>query len=387
METERFLSEEGYKSQERILLPVGSVCFVCIGATIGKICITDKPSFTNQQINSIIVDRHNFDNRFVYYILKTQKEKIRSIAGGAATPIVNKTAFSNIVIQVPPLPNQCKIAGILSSYDDLIENNTRRIKILEEMARTIYREWFVNFRFPGHEKVNIVDSAVGEIPEGWKHLPVEAFLTKTIGGGWGKDEQTETHSCPVRVIRGTDFRKISSGNYDEVPRRFVKPSELNSRHLFDGDLVVENSVNASSRCIGTPFLISSGLLNRLKDDAICASFCKLYRPERPAYSVLLYLHMSYLLSEGKMGFYQNVAANGIGNFQSKRFLSNEHVCVPRDIEERFDLIDKLSPFLTTVYSERVANLRYTRDLLLLKLISGELDVSELDIDTGHFEET
>ena len=71
-------------------------------------------------------------------------------------------------VPLPPLPTQRKIASILSAYDDLIENNTRRIAILEEMAQAIYREWFVNFRFPGHENVKLVDSPLGQIPEGWE---------------------------------------------------------------------------------------------------------------------------------------------------------------------------------------------------------------------------
>ena len=74
------------------------------------------------------------------------------IAGGVATPIVKKSTFANLEVCVPPLETQRKIAAVLSAYDDLIENNTRRIKILEDMAQTLYQEWFVHFRFPGHEK-------------------------------------------------------------------------------------------------------------------------------------------------------------------------------------------------------------------------------------------
>jgi len=75
--------------------------------------------------------------------------------------------FKGAKIRVPPLPTQRKIASILSAYDNLIENNTRRIAILEEIAQAIYREWFVNFRYPGHENVKLVDSTLGMIPEGW----------------------------------------------------------------------------------------------------------------------------------------------------------------------------------------------------------------------------
>ncbi|MCX5910272.1 MAG: restriction endonuclease subunit S [Deltaproteobacteria bacterium] len=166
--TERYLSQESRKDFNNYFLPSGAICFVCIGATIGKICMTKVPSFTNQQINSVIVDGKKHDNCFVYYLLSTKKESIKNIAGGAATPIVSKSSFSAVSVEVPELNVQKKIAAILSAYDDLIDNNTRRIKILEEMAQTIYREWFVNFRFPGHEKVKMVDSPLGKIPEGWE---------------------------------------------------------------------------------------------------------------------------------------------------------------------------------------------------------------------------
>ncbi len=81
---------------------------------------------------------------------------------------MNKSRFENLIVTLPPLPIQRKIAAILSAYDDLIENNTRRIALLEEMAQALYREWFVHFRFPGHESVPLVDSPLGPIPEGWQ---------------------------------------------------------------------------------------------------------------------------------------------------------------------------------------------------------------------------
>ncbi|MEJ7592902.1 MAG: restriction endonuclease subunit S, partial [Planctomycetaceae bacterium] len=87
---------------------------------------------------------------------------------GSHQPNFGPSHVKRMKIVVPPITTQCKIASILSAYDDLIENNTRRIAILEEMAQAIYREWFVNFRFPGHENVKLVDSPIGKIPEGWK---------------------------------------------------------------------------------------------------------------------------------------------------------------------------------------------------------------------------
>ena len=164
--TERFISESGRRGQKNLLLPPKAVCFTCI-ASIGKICMTSAPSFTNQQINSIIADSNFYDPEFIYYLLRHNADRIRRRASGSATPILNKTAFSEIEVTVPDLPAQRKIATVLSAYDNLIENNTRRIKILEDMAQMLYREWFVHFRFPGYEQSKTVEAAIGLIPEGW----------------------------------------------------------------------------------------------------------------------------------------------------------------------------------------------------------------------------
>jgi type I restriction enzyme S subunit len=181
IEPERFLSPEGYDHQQRSLLPAHAVCIVCIGATIGKVCMTRRPSFTNQQINSVIVNEDEHDPFFVYHLMTTLRDELKSNAGGAATPIINKTAFSEIEVRVPPLSVQRRIAGVLSAYDGLIENSQRRIRILETMARALYREWFVHFRFPGHESVPRVTSSLGEIPMGWEAKALKDIADVTYG--------------------------------------------------------------------------------------------------------------------------------------------------------------------------------------------------------------
>jgi type I restriction enzyme S subunit len=168
IEPERFISSKGHDFQPQLLLPERTVCVVCIGATIGKICMTTRPSFTNQQINSVVVNEAEHDPFFIYHLFKTLRDELKSHAGGAATPIINKTAFSAIEVSVPSLPVQRRIAAILSAYDELIENSQRRIEILEEAARNLYREWFVHFRFPGNEKLRKVASPLGDIPQGWE---------------------------------------------------------------------------------------------------------------------------------------------------------------------------------------------------------------------------
>jgi type I restriction enzyme S subunit len=147
--TQRYLSDKGAELLRRNLLPSGSVAVSCIGWQMGKCIMTCRPSFTNQQLNTIIPNE-KIDANFLYYALLVRRDELLSLgaATGVRTPILNKSAFSDLDLLAPAIEVQRKIAAILSAYDDLIENNTHRIAILEDMAQAIYREWFVHFRFP-----------------------------------------------------------------------------------------------------------------------------------------------------------------------------------------------------------------------------------------------
>jgi type I restriction enzyme S subunit len=126
-------------------LPRGTVFFTCIGNTIGKMGIATKECLTNQQINSIIPNNEH-DPKFVYYLLRHYVGLVRSVGlgGGSAQPIINKTDFSRLKVKVASdISVQQKIGATLSNYDDLIQNNRRRIALLEQSARLLYREWFV----------------------------------------------------------------------------------------------------------------------------------------------------------------------------------------------------------------------------------------------------
>ncbi|MGB4503179.1 MAG: restriction endonuclease subunit S, partial [Dethiobacteria bacterium] len=111
------------------------------------------------------------DPGYIYYLAKSdliRKPAEKSMSGASGRQRADLSSIKNLKVPAPPLPTQRKITAILSAYDDLIENNIRRIKILEEMAQALYREWFVHFRFPGHEKARLIDSPLGKIPEGWE---------------------------------------------------------------------------------------------------------------------------------------------------------------------------------------------------------------------------
>ncbi|MBP9101341.1 MAG: restriction endonuclease subunit S [Nitrosomonas sp.] len=163
--TETTVTELAKSKHRNQFVPKDSVLFTCIGNTMGKCAIAAQECLTNQQINAVVANDDN-DPKFLYYLLHHSQNIVRGIGmgGGAATPIINKTTFGNVRLQLPTdKTTQEAISSILSQYDDLIENNKRRIELLEESARQLYKEWFVRFRFPGHEHVKIIDG----VPEGW----------------------------------------------------------------------------------------------------------------------------------------------------------------------------------------------------------------------------
>ena len=175
--TERTVTEEAKSALPNQFIPADAVMFTCIGATIGKCGIAPADCLTNQQINSVIANEST-DSKFLYYLLCHNVEVVRGLGGGSATPIVSKSRFEQVELLVPPLRDQQAIAATLSAYDDLIENNHRRMALLEDAARQLYREWFVRLRFPGHEHTCITNG----VPDGWEKATAYSVMEVLSGG-------------------------------------------------------------------------------------------------------------------------------------------------------------------------------------------------------------
>jgi type I restriction enzyme S subunit len=352
-ETDRFLSEAGRAYQRNLLLPERTIGFVCIGATIGKACLTDRPSFTNQQLNSVIVDRTRHDPDFVYYALKHAAGEIKARAGGAATPIVSKALFSDFRLIVPELDEQRRIAAILSAYDELIENNSRRIAILEEMARTLYREWFVHFRFPGHEKVRMVDSALGKIPEGWAVKPLREICELVMGQSPKSEFYNEDGD-------GLPFHQGVSDFGDHFPVDRIYCTALN-RVAEEDDVLFSvrapvGRINVATKRI----VIGRGL---------CA-----VRNRESQQNFTLYQLKDRFGEEDMMG------GGTIFKAVTKRDVEEIRLLVPGEPwRSAFETHATPLRLQMRALTLKNANLRTTRDFLLPKLVSGEIDVSDLDI--------
>ena len=156
--------------------------------SVGKVALFDDYRYPTGLINAqmliLRVDGENIDCKFLFYIICSDyfQSIIKNFSSGSAQPQIPIQDFREIEITYPSIDIQRKIASIISAYDDLIENNSRRIKILEEMAQMLYREWFVNFRFPNHENVKMIESELGLIPEGWEMKKMKDLGIKIIDG-------------------------------------------------------------------------------------------------------------------------------------------------------------------------------------------------------------
>ena len=201
--TERTVTDDAKKSHLNQFIPAEAVMVTCIGNTIGKCGISVGECLTNQQINTIIPAEGN-NPRFVYYLLIHNTGLIRGVGlgGGAATPILNKTSFSRVKLRVPPKRSWDGIASVLSAYDDLIENNRRRIQLLEQAVQLLYREWFVHLRFPGHEHVTIIDG----VPEGWDKGTI-VDLGQIITGKTPSTKTPENFGGNIPFVKTPDMHR------------------------------------------------------------------------------------------------------------------------------------------------------------------------------------
>ncbi len=321
---------------------------------------------------------------FYYYFCSKGKDDLLKHESGSGVPAISSpsTTLKNLTVEIPSLAYQKKVASILSAFDDLIETNTRRIEILEEMARRIYREWFVHFRYPGYQDDEFVDSGTDEfdaVPEGWDLKIMDEILEHYIGGTWGQEEPEGEENNPAYVIRGTDIPGGRSGNVDDIPLRFHKQSYINSRKLQHGDIVFEVSGGSKDQPVGRAMLITDTFLSELDcDDVVHASFCKLLRSDKSILKPeILYLHIREIYDDRRIMKYQ-VQSTGITNFKFTFFAENKQMFIPpMELQEKFQ--EKVSPLFKQMYilGKQINRLKETRDLLLPKLISGKIDVEEL----------
>jgi type I restriction enzyme S subunit len=316
-------------------------------------------------------DENVLATRYVYYALRLQLELMKNISTGVATKFLTLSLLNRTQIPVPSLPIQRKIAATLSAYDDLIENNLRRINILEEMAQNLYREWFVNFRFPGHQHARFTDSSRGRIPEGWEMSVLGEHLVALESGkrpkGGAKGLAFGVPSVGAENIFGIGRHKYHSEKY--VSRDFFEG--MRQGIVKDGDVALykdgayigrstyfRNSFPHAQFCVNEHVFLLRSTGKRLTQN-------------------MLYL---WLQEPATVSAIRATNANAAQPGINQTGVNGVSLIVPPlDIAGRFDQLAEPSLALIISLAKRNGTLCRTRDLLLPRLISGEVDVSTLDI--------
>ena len=359
----------------------------------------DEPVTFESHVTRVRLNANEADPQFYFYYLRSHhgRAAVSSIVeqGAGASGIRGSDLSGLSVIWYPPR-EQRAIAHILGTLDDKIELNRRANEALEAMARALFKAWFVDFEpvraklegrwqrgqslpgLPAHLydlfPERLVELELGEIPEGWEHIPFGSLLESTIGGDWGKDIPEDDHSEVVSIIRGTDFPDVSSGGIGKVPTRYTTAKKLASRQLQVGDIVLEISGGSPTQPTGRSIYISAATLERFSNAVVCASFCRRFQPKSTELGVLAFMHLQNLYAAGGTWEYQN-QSTGIANFQTTRFLESEMVAMPSAALLGVFAVHAQS-LLEKMSNNENLELIKLRDTLLPKLISGELRVPD-----------
>lgn len=352
---EEYYSEEGFRKYKTSLIPKHSTCVVTIGSIGKKMTMACQDCFINQAMNAIIPN-DDYDYEYVYYLLKNNIHKLKNLDSGTASgrENVSKSAFMGMELSViKDKVTQKRIGSILSAYDDLIENNQKQIKLLEEAAQRLYKEWFVDLRFPGHDGVKVVDG----VPEGWSRKQIFE-LGKIITGKTPNTSKQEYYGGSIPFVKIPDMHNcIYTISTESTLTKLGADKQKNN-------YIPENSIMVS--CIGTV-----GLVN------ISSELCQtnqqinsiVLKNREDVYYLFFSMKMLKTLLDG-------VGSNGATmiNVNKSKFSSIEILYPNAILRNKYFSIAK-SYFRKIYYlSKQISSLRETRDRLLPKLMSGEIEV-------------
>jgi type I restriction enzyme S subunit len=314
---------------------------------------------------AVLTPTPHVEPRYLYYWVSQPEfsDYLSSHAKGAAYPAVAPEDIGAAKIDLPPLPVQRRIAAILSAYDDLIENNLRRIQILEEMARATYREWFVEFRFPGHERVLRASSTMGPIPKGWRAVA----LSSLVSTQYGYTESTSWEQVGPKYLRGMDINKSSYVDWSEVPFCPIASEDRATYRLRQGDVVVIRMADPGK----------VGIVEQ-EVDAVFASYLIRIAPKDDRLSPYFLFHLldskpyQDYISGASTGTTRKSASAGV-------VVGFDFILPPKQLVAQFENeIASIRQFLNSLLQQN-ANLRCTRDLLLSRLLAGHSSAAEVSL--------
>lgn len=354
-------------SAERYLQP-GDVLINSTGTgTAGRVAqIWDIPCETTIDGHMILMrPTDDIDVLYYGYAVKMRQQKIELLAEGSTgqTEINRRRLCDEIEVSFPTdKQEQRRIAEMLLNIDDRINVNKQINDNLQQQAQALFKEWFID----------------NPDAPSWKEGTFSDLIEKTISGDWGKDTPSGNNTEMVYCIRGADIPEVRAGNKGKMPTRYILPKNYAAKQLVDGDIVVEISGGSPTQSTGRAAAVSTALLDRYDKGMVCTNFCKALKPIA-GYSMYVYHYWLHLYDMGVFFSYEN-GTTGIKNLDLSGFIETEPIVIaPANLVEKFDA------FCQSVFSKVYANgleneqLALVRDTLLPKLMTGEIDVSDIQI--------
>ena len=346
--TSKTLTEQGLNEVKNCLLPPHSVCVSCIGSDLGKVVMTLEPTITNQQFNSIIPNRQ-FNTDFVYYLMTLVGKELNYLSKtSTAVPIINKSSFSNYEVEVPDLKKQEKIASILSSLDDKIELNRRINGNLEQQVQALFKAWFVDFE--PFKSGKFVDSELGKIPAGWKVVEL------------GKVTTQEKEKVGIR----SDVKVLSP----VTTGKLMLSEEYFTKQVFSDSIAKYILVKPNSFAYN-PARVNIGSMGR---NTFMFDGC--VSPVYVVFSCEKEYHYFFDMYRQLPSFKEEVIARSIGGVrQTLKYSDFALIRIaypPQNIVLKFNDLYKRLLHAQDMYHTESENLTEIRDLLLPRLMSGEI---------------
>lgn len=320
--------------------------------TLTNIQYYDKPFWTVDTCFYSIVNEDIAVPYYLFWYLKMLD--LSGLDSGASIPSMTIRTYNSIKVTLPPLPTQRRIASILSTYDSLIENNTRRIRLLEQMAENLYKEWFVRFRFPGHETCKMVDG----IPEGWR---VERIgnICETIGGGTPSTTTEKFWGGDIKWVTPTDITGKNSLPLINIEGRITEAGlKHSSAKLLPAGTILMTS-RASIGFFGIsrePVCTNQGFISIIPNDE------------------KMRMYILYNLQSRKEEIIANANGSTFLEISKGRFRKMKMLLPTADLLMAFE--SKCEEIFDAIYTLELssASLSRQRDLLLPRLMSGKIEV-------------
>jgi len=322
-----------------------------VGAYCGNVYKSDNKCWVSDNAIEVFA-KDSVDRKYLYYLMLNLDFHHYHIGG--AQPLITQDIIGDFEIHLPPLAEQKRIAAILGALDDKIELNRRINANLEEQAKALFKEWFID--------TSRSTDQVGVFKD---------VILTTLSGDWGQETPKGGYFSEVYCIRGADIPDIKQGAKGKMPTRYILEKNLLKKRLSANDLVIEISGGSPSQSTGRVCLITHTLLDRLGKDVICTNFCRAIKP-MPEYALFVYLYWQYLYDNNTMFSYEN-GTTGIKNLNINDLIEKEQINIPSlsDVE-RLNAV--LNPVYDRIFTNGLQNekLAALRDTLLPKLMNGEI---------------